>query len=106
MNLSTQVMRGISAEANSRNQAVEQVEGSIRTLASRVEGIQDTVMKVMSEMVSVKQKDETVLRKLHGMLEKGQHLSDNAVVARELGALRAQFARLEARGREQAGGVV
>ena len=61
-------------------------------------------MKVISEMVSVKQKDETVLRKLHGMLEKGQYLSDNAVVARELGA--AQFARLEARGREQAGGVV
>ena len=33
----------------------------------------------------------------------GQYLSDKAVVERELGTLRAQFTRLEARGREQAG---
>ena len=93
MNISTQIMRGFSTEANSRKQAVEQVEGSARTLASGVEGIQDTVMKVKSDMVSVTQKDATVLRKLHGTLEKGQYLSDKAVVERELGALRAQLKR-------------
>ena len=50
INLSIQIMRGISAEAISRKQAIDQVEGSVRTLALRVEGIQDTVMKVNSEI--------------------------------------------------------
>ena len=102
VNVTTQLMRGFSTEASARKQAVDQVEGSVKTLASRV--VQDAVMKLKSEMVMVAQKNEMmVLRKLHGTLDKGQYLSDKAILKRELGGWRVQMSRLETRGRDQVG---